>query len=155
MLWDAEKCDTYNNFSKLCFINLHCDDATRNDCLRNREKLLGEVTIWRGGMIWVMTNILGKVTCFITRERGNKTEILLIQHPNAGIQFPAGAVEENEVTRHYYHFRSNCTLNDWEQEADHHLFKLFWSPLDQLPFIVPPQREWLEYVLSELNYTFL
>jgi broad-specificity NMP kinase len=37
MPWDAQKCDTYNKFSELCFINLHCDDSTRNSRLRNRE----------------------------------------------------------------------------------------------------------------------
>ncbi|MBD3922011.1 AAA family ATPase [Paenibacillus sp. PR3] len=36
MPWDAQKCDTYSNFSEVCFINLHCDDATRNSRLRNR-----------------------------------------------------------------------------------------------------------------------
>ncbi|WP_284646594.1 AAA family ATPase [Paenibacillus silviterrae] len=36
MPWAAEKCDTYNKFSEVCFINLHCDDATRNNRLRNR-----------------------------------------------------------------------------------------------------------------------
>ncbi|MDF2959317.1 MAG: hypothetical protein K0S39_1052 [Paenibacillus sp.] len=39
---------------------------------------------------------VGKVTCFITREKDTKKELLLIQHPNAGIQFPAGTVEVNE-----------------------------------------------------------
>lgn len=37
MTWDAEKCDSYHEFSELCFINLHCDDKTRNYRLRNRE----------------------------------------------------------------------------------------------------------------------
>lgn len=37
MPWDAKKCDTYNCFSKVCFINLHCEDNTRNNRLRNRE----------------------------------------------------------------------------------------------------------------------
>jgi hypothetical protein len=37
MPWDAEKCDAYPAFSQLCFINLHCDDTTRNHRLRNRE----------------------------------------------------------------------------------------------------------------------
>jgi gluconate kinase len=37
MPWDAEKCDTYDCFSALYFINLHCDNATRNNRLRNRE----------------------------------------------------------------------------------------------------------------------
>lgn len=36
MPWDVQKCDTYDTFSELCFINLHCDDATRNNRLRNR-----------------------------------------------------------------------------------------------------------------------
>lgn len=36
MPWDAQKCDTYDAFSEVCFINLHCDDTTRNTRLRNR-----------------------------------------------------------------------------------------------------------------------
>ncbi|XEC94623.1 AAA family ATPase [Paenibacillus tarimensis] len=36
MPWDAKKCDAYNEFSELCFINLHCDDSTRNARLQNR-----------------------------------------------------------------------------------------------------------------------
>ena len=37
MPWDAKKCDTYDQFSEICFINLHCDEVTRNNRLRNRE----------------------------------------------------------------------------------------------------------------------
>lgn len=37
MPWDAEKCDAYAAFSEICFINLHCDDSTRNQRLRSRE----------------------------------------------------------------------------------------------------------------------
>lgn len=44
----------------------------------------------------MLPNILGKVTCFITREKDSKTELLFIKHPNAGIQLPAGTVEINE-----------------------------------------------------------
>ena len=43
-----------------------------------------------------MEKVLGKVTCFITRKIDNKLELLLIQHPSAGIQIPAGTVEINE-----------------------------------------------------------
>ncbi|SFM10271.1 hypothetical protein SAMN03159341_116100 [Paenibacillus sp. 1_12] len=42
------------------------------------------------------SNIPGKVTCFITREKEMKNEILLIQHPNAGIQFPAGTIDNED-----------------------------------------------------------
>ncbi len=37
-----------------------------------------------------------KVTAFITRKRNQYCELLLIQHPNAGIQIPAGTVEKEE-----------------------------------------------------------
>ncbi|WP_339224354.1 AAA family ATPase [Paenibacillus sp. FSL H8-0332] len=37
MPWDAKKCDAYSTFSELHFMNLHCDDATRNSRLRSRE----------------------------------------------------------------------------------------------------------------------
>lgn len=36
MPWEAEKCDDFNKFSEVYFINLHCDDATRNNRLRSR-----------------------------------------------------------------------------------------------------------------------
>ncbi|WP_308638206.1 AAA family ATPase [Paenibacillus silvisoli] len=36
MPWDAQKCDSYQEFSEVCFINLHCDDETRNRRLRSR-----------------------------------------------------------------------------------------------------------------------
>ncbi|AIQ63417.1 hypothetical protein PSTEL_10315 [Paenibacillus stellifer] len=47
MPWDAQKCDTYTHFSELCFINLHCDDATRNFRLRSR----GDNAIWTDDML--------------------------------------------------------------------------------------------------------
>jgi len=39
---------------------------------------------------------LDKVTAFITRRHANITQILLLRHPYAGCQFPAGTVEEGE-----------------------------------------------------------
>lgn len=47
MPWDAQKCDTYHNFSEVCFINLHCDDTTRNSRLRNRE----DKAMWTDDML--------------------------------------------------------------------------------------------------------
>lgn len=44
------------------------------------------------------SNVMQKVTCFITRECKGQSELLLFQHPNAGIQLPAGTVEINEGT---------------------------------------------------------
>ncbi|SOC43791.1 NUDIX domain-containing protein [Ureibacillus acetophenoni] len=205
-----------------------------------------------------MEKVIGKVTCFITREIDNKLELLLIQHPSAGIQIPAGTVEINEeydkaaireaieetglrefvsckvigsqeqylegkyiifenakvyskpdkssfhcaeirrgitviherrqgeflqisykegdkypepnyisyqitgwveqsklaskVTRQFYHLRSNSESNEWEIETDNHKFKLFWSTLENLPEIVSPQNEWLDYFLKENIY---
>ncbi|UCG01287.1 MAG: NUDIX domain-containing protein [Candidatus Heimdallarchaeota archaeon] len=39
---------------------------------------------------------IDKVTAFITRKKDNVEELLLILHPNAGIQIPAGTVEKGE-----------------------------------------------------------
>ncbi len=39
---------------------------------------------------------LDKVTAFVTRARPFGPELLLLRHPNAGVQVPAGTVEENE-----------------------------------------------------------
>jgi len=206
-------------------------------------------------------NVLGKVTCFITRERNGEAELLLFRHPNAGIQLPAGTVEfdeefkdaalrealeetgleefgsceyigeqklrlpgdkyatfhnakvysrpdfmsshwaeirrgiqvdyvreqgefvqisyieedqypdpnyisyqitgwvdrkdlASEVLRRFYHLRSNCNRDEWEMEADHHVFRLFWAPMSRLPDIVAPQQRWVHYVTEELRYSF-
>ncbi|WP_420631135.1 NUDIX domain-containing protein [Candidatus Leptofilum sp.] len=37
-----------------------------------------------------------KVTAFITRERPKGRQLLLFQHPQAGVQLPAGTVDEGE-----------------------------------------------------------
>lgn len=55
------------------------------------------------------------------------------------------------VTRQFYHFQSNSQVDEWEIETDNHRFKLFWSPLDCLPQIVSPQREWIDYILNDMN----
>jgi 8-oxo-dGTP pyrophosphatase MutT (NUDIX family) len=43
-----------------------------------------------------MPGIVEKVTAFITRESRAGPELLLFEHPYAGIQIPAGTVEEGE-----------------------------------------------------------
>jgi 8-oxo-dGTP pyrophosphatase MutT (NUDIX family) len=44
-----------------------------------------------------MQGVIEKVTAFITRESGDGHDLLLFKHPNAGIQIPAGTVEDNET----------------------------------------------------------
>lgn len=44
-----------------------------------------------------MSSVVEKVTAFITRERTGVKELLLFKHPTAGIQIPAGTVEEGET----------------------------------------------------------
>lgn len=41
---------------------------------------------------------LDKVTAFITRQRDHASQILLLKHPYAGFQFPAGTVEQDEAS---------------------------------------------------------
>lgn len=43
-----------------------------------------------------MSDTVHKVTAFITREQNGTRELLVFQHPNAGIQLPAGTVEHGE-----------------------------------------------------------
>ena len=43
-----------------------------------------------------MTNVVEKVTAFVTQERNGVTELLLFKHPTTGIQIPAGTVEGGE-----------------------------------------------------------
>jgi 8-oxo-dGTP pyrophosphatase MutT (NUDIX family) len=44
-----------------------------------------------------MGSIVEKVTVFITRHAGDTDELLLFEHPAAGIQIPAGTVEVGET----------------------------------------------------------
>lgn len=44
-----------------------------------------------------MPRIVDKVTAFITRQSEDGHDLLLFQHPNAGIQIPAGTVEDGEI----------------------------------------------------------
>ncbi len=60
----------------------------------------------------------------------------------------------NEVRRHFFHLEIIEEVpKEWEQLADHNVFRLFWSPLTNLPEIVAPQRQWLEFV-KETGYNF-
>ncbi len=43
-----------------------------------------------------MSEVVQKVTAFIVRERDGVRELLVFKHPTAGIQIPAGTVEEGE-----------------------------------------------------------
>lgn len=40
---------------------------------------------------------LRKVTCFVVRRRGEGWQVLLLRHPNAGVQYPAGTIEPGET----------------------------------------------------------
>src|SRR5215207_1214137 len=44
-----------------------------------------------------MTAEIEKVTAFVTRSVNGRRELLLFQHPYAGIQIPAGTVEQGEA----------------------------------------------------------
>src|SRR6266567_3503243 len=44
-----------------------------------------------------MNHVLGKVTAFIVRQRSSQRELLVFAHPTAGIQVPAGTVEESDT----------------------------------------------------------
>ena len=43
-----------------------------------------------------MNEVVEKVTAFIVRERRGVKELLVFQHPTAGVQIPAGTVEKDE-----------------------------------------------------------
>ena len=44
-----------------------------------------------------MSKIIEKVTAFIIRKSKDGNDLLLFEHPNAGIQIPAGTVEDQET----------------------------------------------------------
>lgn len=119
--------------------------------------------------------MLHKVAAFITRGSGQQQELLVIEHPNAGTQLPAGTVEPDEepdtavireikeetgltavtdqLIRHLYHFRPTRPLPAewWADPGDHpHAsWRLFWLPLPSVK-LVQGQQTWLERVYSDL-----
>jgi len=207
-----------------------------------------------------MDDTLEKVTAFITRPGPCGVELLLFQHPNAGIQLPAGTVEEEEpyrdaalreaaeetglqqlsvvalighqdtvlpdnrcvvlhrtpvyarpdnqsfdwaifrrglpcrihrqedgfthltytewdrypdpqyvtyeitgwvptealcrrLRRYFYHLIASADSGtEWTVWNEHHLFRPFWAPLDNLPEIVEPQDGWVRYIREGVGY---
>lgn len=205
---------------------------------------------------------LEKVTALITRPGASGLELLLLQHPTAGIQLPGGTVEENEpieaavwrevgeetgltdlrlqrtigcleevlppsrlvvlhrtrvysqpesssfdwaefrrgipvqferacgefiqvtyregdrypdetfttyqitgwvpahalthlTRRHFFHLiLISQARNRWSVFSDNHTFEHFWAALNNLPTLIQPQQEYLEYVLFTLGYSF-
>lgn len=57
--------------------------------------------------------------------------------------------------RHFYHLALVGDAPDaWEQFADRHRFRLFWSPFSRLEPLIYPQNEWLTYATGDLAYQF-
>jgi 8-oxo-dGTP pyrophosphatase MutT (NUDIX family) len=53
--------------------------------------------------------------------------------------------------RHFFLLRfSGRTPPTWKVNADHHTFTLFWSPLEEIPALIPPQDKWLGYLTEFL-----
>lgn len=200
-----------------------------------------------------MPRIVEKVTAFVTRPSPTGPDLLLFRHPNAGIQIPAGTVEDDETpeaavlreaaeetglaslsvqrylghrdeppaagyrlaveptavysrpdpasfdwahlrkgipvkvnrvangythvtyeefdrvpdpqyvtlciigwvpdraltgkrTRHFFHLQlEGSSEESWTVHIDNHMFTLFWASIDNLPEIIYPQNEWLEF----------
>ena len=57
--------------------------------------------------------------------------------------------------RYFYHLAYDGESPDaWDRYTDFHTFRLFWAPLANLPQIVSPQDEWVQYVRETLGYGF-
>ncbi len=78
-----------------------------------------------------MSKSIEKVTAFITQERNRVNMLLVFKHPTAGIQIPAGSVEEDEdietaVIRETYeetglqHVKIEKYLGYFENELEQH-----------------------------------
>jgi 8-oxo-dGTP pyrophosphatase MutT (NUDIX family) len=54
--------------------------------------------------------------------------------------------------RHFFYLKfEGDTPPRWDIFSDHHTFRLFWSHLDELPSIIPPQDAWLRYLTGYFN----
>lgn len=59
---------------------------------------------------------------------------------------PEGVLADIRL-RHFYHLEFIGRSEDhWTVFADNHTFSPFWAPLEDLPEIISPQDQWLEYI---------
>jgi hypothetical protein len=59
---------------------------------------------------------------------------------------PDNALSSQRI-RHFYLFSApNPTPASWNVSVDYTDFELFWAPLSNLPTIVPPQAEWINWL---------
>jgi 8-oxo-dGTP pyrophosphatase MutT (NUDIX family) len=62
---------------------------------------------------------------------------------------PDDALTDQRI-RHFYLFEvQGKTPRGWSVATDNHIFQLFWKGLGELPDIVPPQNEWLKWLIEE------
>lgn len=55
------------------------------------------------------------------------------------------------LVRHLFHLQCTAsTPEQWEQFADEHLFRPFWTPLDAPATLVKGQHEWLDAIYPKL-----
>ena len=100
---------------------------------------------------WI--EIRSAVQVKMDRKVADFTQITYIendQEPDpqfVSMQITAWIPDENLATiRRRYFYRLNFTGESpvaWTQFADHHLFTLYWAPLENLPEIIQLQNEWL------------
>ncbi len=60
------------------------------------------------------------------------------------------------VRRHFFHLKAQPGISPAELQVktDQHIFHPFWCALNDLPEIVAPQNEWLDFVRRECGYKF-
>lgn len=59
-----------------------------------------------------------------------------------------------KIIRHFYPIETSFLPDNWQQQADNHIFDLFWVPIDSLPTIISLQNEWMLYIQNKLKYSF-
>jgi 8-oxo-dGTP pyrophosphatase MutT (NUDIX family) len=63
---------------------------------------------------------------------------------------PDEALTSNRI-RHFFLFEAPfSTPERWQVTTDKHTFELFWAPMGGLPLIIPPQDEWINFLVSSL-----
>jgi 8-oxo-dGTP pyrophosphatase MutT (NUDIX family) len=107
---------------------------------------------------------LTKASVFVLREREGRTQLLVFEHPSAGLQVPAGTVEPHEDARAGARRELLeesglevdpeqlrwVTRETWQHAADGHVFRFGWCDLDPKPELAGEQSRWLELVLAQL-----